>query len=184
MNWKYKAVMFLTLLIFCIGGVCAADADNITVVDDVNTVEDTVTISKEVECSPEHPLRGHPSLPFSWIPEHELNKDINELNTTVNNQSVKINELNNTINNQSVVIDTLKADNKTVNDTEIIVSDDSESFRDYNNPDSSYYGFNFNTGGIIYATALTGMVIGAMGLSAGYAVGIGIAGVIIALGII
>ena len=33
MQWKYKAVMLLTLLIFCIGSVCAADnttSDNVT----------------------------------------------------------------------------------------------------------------------------------------------------------
>ncbi len=33
MKLKYKAVMFLTLLIFCVGSVCAADPDNLT--DDV-----------------------------------------------------------------------------------------------------------------------------------------------------
>ena len=31
MKLKYKAVMFLTLLIFCVGSVCATDSDNVTV---------------------------------------------------------------------------------------------------------------------------------------------------------
>ena len=30
MKLKYKAVMFLTLLIFCVGSVCATDPDNTT----------------------------------------------------------------------------------------------------------------------------------------------------------
>ncbi|MCQ2737814.1 MAG: hypothetical protein MJ224_04330 [archaeon] len=40
MKWKYKTLMLLTLLIFCIGGVCAAD-NNTT---DINTICSNKTI--------------------------------------------------------------------------------------------------------------------------------------------
>ena len=41
MKWQYKTVMFLTLLIFCVGNVCATDPDNnITINHDSNVTID------------------------------------------------------------------------------------------------------------------------------------------------
>ncbi|MCQ2964316.1 MAG: hypothetical protein MJ203_01965, partial [archaeon] len=93
MKWKYKAVMFLTLLIFCVGSVCAAEPNNTTSDNVTNSVNDYNTIRASVD----------------RLEANDINqtKMINELNNTINNQSVKINELNNTINNQSVKINEL-----------------------------------------------------------------------------
>ena len=83
--------MFLTLLIFCVGSVCAAEPDNTTNdnINDYNTMRACI----------------------DRLEANDVNQTnmINELNTTVNNQAVKINELNNTINN-------LKDDNKALID--------------------------------------------------------------------
>ena len=58
MKWKYKAVMFLILILFCVGSVCAADPDNnsnvnsnITddqkVINEVNNMVNTALEKKE-----------------------------------------------------------------------------------------------------------------------------------------
>ena len=48
MKWKYKTVMFLTLLIFCVGSVCATDPDNTTGDGGLNPVNPPINNTTDI----------------------------------------------------------------------------------------------------------------------------------------
>ena len=83
MKLFYKSVMFLTLLIFSIGSVCATDPNNTTSDNGTGSVNDYNTMRACID----------------RLEANDVNQTnmINELNNTVNNQAIKINELNKTI---------------------------------------------------------------------------------------
>ena len=95
MKWKYKTVMFLTLLIFCVGSVCATDPNNTTgdgglnpVNPPINNTTDVVKIVNSVVSSE---LEKRDIIIHNQdLRIKALENNVNELNTTVNNQSVII----------------------------------------------------------------------------------------------
>ena len=82
MKWKYKAVMFLTLLIFCVGSVCATEPNNNTnekiSIDDSNGFNSDVihSLTKKI-------IQNDPDV-------KELKNTNKILNDKVNNQSIEI----------------------------------------------------------------------------------------------
>ena len=48
MKWKYKSLMFLILMLFCVGGVCATDPDNNTTINDVTVVNESSNLNVAV----------------------------------------------------------------------------------------------------------------------------------------
>ena len=141
MKWKYKAVMFLTLLIFCVGSVCAAEPDNTTGDGGLNPVNPPINNTTDIVKNTTN-IVNVVNMVNSELEKRDIiisNQDLRikaledsnkVLNTTVNNQSVIINELvdsnsqlNNTVNNQSVIINSLKADNKVLTDSNKVLTD-------------------------------------------------------------
>ncbi len=115
MKLKYKAVMFLTLLIFCIGSVCATEPNN--------TTSDSVTVDGGL--NPVNPPINNTSDIVKMVNSELEKRDIIIQNQEVRikalenssaEKDVRINELNTTVNNQSVIINSLKTDNEALKD--------------------------------------------------------------------
>ena len=145
MKWKYKAVMFLTLLIFCVGSVCAADPDNSTgdgglnpVNPPINNVTDNQNVINEVNIIINQALEKK-DLEIKALQDNDI-KQSNEIqqlkeNNTQLDKRVKAleesnNQLNNTVNNQSVIINSLKADNKVLTDSNKVLTDSNKVLTD------------------------------------------------------
>ncbi len=92
MKFLYKTVMFLTLLIFCVGSVCATDPDNTT--GGLNPVNLPINNTNEIVKN---------TIDFLKM----LNSELEKRDTIIQNHESKINELNNTVNNQNVIINNL-----------------------------------------------------------------------------
>ena len=106
MNWKCKAVMFLTLLIFCVGSVCAADADPFVkkLIDDNNQLNNKVyNQSIEIKNLAER-------LDKKDVEIHQLNNTVKELKDS-NKQLVDSN------NQKDIDIKELKDFNNQLNNT-------------------------------------------------------------------
>ncbi|MCQ2738275.1 MAG: hypothetical protein MJ224_06665, partial [archaeon] len=126
MKLKYKVVMFLTLLILCVGSVCAAEPNNTTsdnVIGDVGLspvnppITNTTDVVKIVNSVVGSELEKRDTI----IQNQELR--IKNLENNSAEKDIRINELNNTVNNQSVIINSLKDDNKILTDSNKVLTD-------------------------------------------------------------
>ena len=120
MKLKYKAVMFLTLLIFCVGSVCATDPDNVTVDSGLNSVNSPVKNTTDVSNDPVgHIMTDKEKFEFMdrlYGNNTALNKKIKTLNEKIDKQGVEIQYLNDTLNHVLEDNKALKEDNKKLNE--------------------------------------------------------------------
>ena len=120
MKLKYKAVMFLTLLIFCVGSVCATDSDNVTVDSGLNSVNSSVKNTTDVSNgSVGHIMTDKEKFEFMdglYRNNTALNKKVKNLHEKINKQGVEIKYLNDTLNHVLEDNKALKENNKKLNE--------------------------------------------------------------------
>ncbi|MCQ2738005.1 MAG: hypothetical protein MJ224_05305 [archaeon] len=116
MKWKYKAVMFLTLLIFCVGSVCATEPDNnITInhvsvngssdlTDTVNNTDLDRAVNPHVKTDLNFTNTNFNSS-YNLTNKSFKNSNISDLMNNTDDINLLINKLNSS--DENILIDTL-----------------------------------------------------------------------------
>ncbi|MCQ2964941.1 MAG: hypothetical protein MJ203_05180, partial [archaeon] len=141
MKLFYKTVMFLTLLLFCVGSVCATDPDNttsdsVTVGGGLSPVNPPINNTTDVSDEPVgHIMTDKEKFEFMdglYRNNTALNKKVKALNEKIDKQGVEIKYLNDTLNLVLEDNKQLKEDNKALKEDNKQLKEDNKQLKEDN----------------------------------------------------